>query len=424
MKKILIYTLCGMISLAAQAQTTYTLEQCKQMALEHNIRIRNARNNLQGAEQTRKEAFTNYFPQVSAGGMWYNADKGLAKMALSPQMELTMMKNGTMAGVAAMQPVFAGGQIVNGNKLAKVGQEVSQLQLEQSQREVNLTTEQYYWQIVTVQEKLRTLHTLDTMLVRLEKDVKVAVDAGMTNRNDLLQVELKHNEVKSALFNLENAHNLCKNVLAQYIGATDSIEVVSHIATDSLPAFPAGLYRDPKTSLALTPEHSLLEKNLQANRLQHKMAIGKNLPIAGIGAGYVYHDLLGNSRSAGVVFASVVVPISGWWGGSHAIKRQRLQVANAENELRDKSELLVIRMQQTWDDFQNAYKQIDLAHSSIAQAQENLRLNNDYYKAGTTSMTDLLNAQTLYQQSRDKYVEAFCTYQIKRLEYLQATGRD
>lgn len=38
-------------------------------------------------------------------------------------------------------------------------------------------------------------------------------------------------------------------------------------------------------------------------------------------------------------------------------------------------------------------------------------------------MSDLLEAQTLYQQSRDKYVESYARYEVKKREYLQATGR-
>lgn len=422
--KILSCILLCMGVLYAQGQTVYTLDQCKKIALENNIRIRNARNNVQGAEQTKKEAFTNYFPSVKANGMWFDANQGLIGMALAPEMQLSLLKDGVIAGITAVQPVFAGGQIINGNRLANIGVEVSRLQLEQSEREVCLTTEQYFWQIVTLQEKLKTLTSINAMLERLQKDVTVAVEAGITNRNDLLQVGLRKNEVTSTVMNLKNSLSLCKSVLAQYIGVTDSIMITCDIDINQIPPFHSDLFREPASSLLLTPEHHLLEKNLEANRLQYKLAVGKNLPSVGIGIGYLYHDLMGNSRSSGMVFASVSIPISGWWGGSHSIKRQQIQVRNAKNELRDKSELLVIRMQQTWNDLQNAYDQLGIAGNSIEQAQENLRLNNDYYKAGTSSMSDLLNAQSLYQQSRDKYVEAYCIYQIKQLEYLQATGRN
>lgn len=117
------------------------------------------------------------------------------------------------------------------------------------------------------------------------------------------------------------------------------------------------------------------------------------------------------------------VPITGWWGGSHDMKRQKLQVRNAENRLADQSELLCIQMQNTWNTMNDAYKQVEIAVESIGQASENLRLQTDYYQAGTCTMSDLLEAQTLYQQSRDKYVESYAQYEVKKREYLQATGR-
>ncbi len=38
-------------------------------------------------------------------------------------------------------------------------------------------------------------------------------------------------------------------------------------------------------------------------------------------------------------------------------------------------------------------------------------------------MSELLDAQALYQQSRDKYVETYTNYELKKCEYLQVTGR-
>ncbi len=418
--------LCLLPALFAAAQTNmYTLEQCRTMALEHNARMKNAKNDRAGAEQTRKEAFTRYFPTVSATGAGYNANKGMASLALAPDMGLSLLKNGVVGTVTAVQPLFAGGQIVNGNRLAKVGEAVSRLQLEQAENEVTLTSEQYFWQVVALQEKLKTVQAADTMLQSLCKEVEVAVAAGLVTRNDLLQVQLKRNEMESSRITLENGIAVSKMLLAQYIGIADSTDFVlsADIPADMSSASLSELYRDPSSSLSLTPEYRLLQENLKANRLKHKLEIGKNLPTMGIGAGYVYHDLFDNDRSFGMVFATVSVPLSGWWGGSHAVKRQKLQVRNAENDLTDKSQMLVIRMQKSWRDVTDASRQLDVANKSIEQSAENLRLNKQYYRAGTTKMSDLLQAQTLYRQSRDAYVDAYVSYRIKTVEYLQATGR-
>lgn len=173
----------------------------------------------------------------------------------------------------------------------------------------------------------------------------------------------------------------------------------------------------------MTNEYHLLRQNVQIARLQHKLAIGKNLPTVSIGGGYVYDNFMDYDQSFWVGFATISVPLSGWWGGTHDIKKQKLQVRNAENQFSDQSEQLLIRMQHTWNDLNDAFRQVKIAKLSIEQSSENLRLNTDYYASGTCSISDLLDAQTLYRQSRDKYVEAYAQYEVKKREYLQATGR-
>lgn len=423
MKYIASCALCAGLAMPMYAQSTYTLDNCREMALQHNAKIKNAKNNIKGAEQTSKEAFTNYFPTVSASGMGFNATKGTIGLSLGEGMDFSLLKNGVLGTVTAIQPVFAGGQIINGNKLAKVGIDVSRLQLEQSENEVELTTEKYFWQVITLQEKLKTVASVDSMLQNLYKDVEMSVNAGVAMRNDLLQVQLKRNEIASTRINLENAIALSKMLLAQYAGIENTgYQLAYNIPTNTLPTPPDNFYRDATQSIMLTPEYRLLQKNVEANKLQQKISVGKNLPTAGIGAGYVYHDVFDQDRSFGTIFATVSVPISGWWGGSHAIKRQKLLVVNAENDLADNTQLLIIRMQNAWNELNDSYKQLGIAINSIEQSSENLRLNNEYYKAGTTTMTDLLNAQTMFQQSRDKQVDAYATYQIKTTEYLQAAG--
>ncbi|MGN0229661.1 MAG: TolC family protein [Muribaculaceae bacterium] len=423
-KYLICAALMALLTTSLSAQHTYTLEECRAMALKNNLAMQNAANEVVAAQETHKEAFTNYFPNISASGIGFNANKGLLQMDLGPGMSMSMMKNGIMGGVTVTQPVFAGGQIVNANRLADVGVEVSRVQQEQSEREVRLTVEQYYWQVVTLQEKLRTLHTIENQLAVIKRDVEAAVDAGVTTRNDLLQVQLKVNDMASSRINLQNNLTVCRRLLAHYVGlGTDTIAVANDIAIGEVPPFPGHLYCDHSQALTSTTQYRLLESNVKANRLQHKMAVGKNMPTVAVGAGYMYDNLMDKSHPFALGFVSVSVPISGWWGGSHAIKKQKLMVTNAENQLADNSQLLIIAMEKSWADLQDAYKQILIANTSIEQSTENLRLNQDYYRAGTTSMSDLLDAQTMHQQSLDKYVDAYAQFQIKTVEYLQSTGR-
>ena len=446
MKKILSLVVGLNAFLLCAAQPAYTLEQILDSARQNNIALRHAKFDIEAARQQRKEAFTKYFPGISGTGAWFNADKGMARMdmnpgemispelgaslalmfppealaALSSPISMSMMKNGTIAGVNATQPLFAGGQIVNGNRLAKVGEEVASLQMQLTEDEVELTAQQYYWQIISLQEKLKTIDAVEAMLNDIQKDVEVAVRAGLAVRNDLLQVQLRQNEVESQKLKLQNGLSLVKLLLAQYCGLQDTSFTLAANMDDTgeLP-----LKEDPEQALTGTAEYQLLDKQVEAAKLQRKIAVGQNLPSVAVGAGYNYHNLMKNDRTFGMVYATVSVPLSDWWGGSHAIKRKRIEYQKALDEQQDKSELLQIRMQHSWNNVVEARQQLDLAQRSIEQAEENLRLNRNFYKAGTTKMSDLLEAQLLCQQAHDSYTDAFADYQNKVLEYRQAVGQ-
>ena len=423
MRTIILSAALLLAAASAQAQRLMTAEQAVSDALQNNVRMKNADNDLEAARQAKKQAFTKYFPTVSATGIGYMADKGLLEMSLGPGMEMSMLKNGLMGGVSAQLPVFTGGRILNANRLADVGVETSRLQRRMSEKEVVLTAETYFWQAVMLKEKLKTIEAVERQLVKFANDAEAAVTAGVSDRNDLLQVNLKKNETRSNRITLENALTTAKRLLAQYTGhAGDSIDVSADMS-GGLPPSPLQLYADPSAALPHTTEYALMEQNVKANRLKYKMTVGQNLPTVAVGGGYMYDDLMDKSHQFWVGFATVSIPLTGWWGGSHEMKKQRLAVRNAENTLKDNGQLLVIDMENKWNDMNDAYRKISIAMESIAQAEENLRLHNDYYRAGTATMSDLLEAQTLYQNSRSAYVEAYADYQIKKREYLQATGQ-
>ena len=153
-------SLCIVLSIHMYGQKIYTLEECRTLAIENNINIKNATIAVQSAKHEQKKAFTNYFPNISATGMGFNANKGLLQMDLGPGMNMSLIKNGILGGVTFTQPIFAGGQIINGNRLAELGVEISEIQQEQTHDEVLLTLEKYYWQVVILKEKLNTLNSL------------------------------------------------------------------------------------------------------------------------------------------------------------------------------------------------------------------------------------------------------------------------
>jgi len=446
MKTYIIAAICLATAAQTQAQATYSLGQCTKMAFENNIEMKKADIGIQQAEQQRKEVFTKFFPSVSAGGLAFKANKDLVRhdfdltqnlpsnLVTSFRQEFPTLEKYTTfsigmldhfygGSIKAIQPVFLGGRLINGYKLTKLGVEAGTVKREMSEQQVEKKTAEYYWQLVQLKEKVNTINALQERLDNALRVVQAAVKAGVKERNDLLMVQLRQNQLEKGKIQLENGINLAKRALAQYIGLKDTDFDIATENIDSVSDEIFSLKEDHDAAVMNTPEYKLLEMQVEQKRLERKMAVGKNLPMVGVGAlaSAGKADAFDVKANA-LVFGVVNIPISNWWGGSHSIKRKKLAEQLAQEEMTDNAELLKLRMQKTWDEVVSARKQLEISKKSIEQSTENLRLHRAYYKAGTNTMTDLLEAQQLYQQAKDDYVKDYTDLQMKILEYRQATG--
>ena len=407
-----------------------TLEACRAAAVEHNRTLRDSRYELEAARQTRQEASTNYFPQINASGGAFQAQHGLVQADFgvaipqlgSMNLPISMAKRGLFGSVTAVQPLFAGLKIVTGNRLARLGEEVSRLQLQKSEGEIREQTDTYYWQIVSLKENLSTLDAVERQLNEIHRQVELSVKAGLVTANDLLRVELRQQEVASNRLKVENGLKVSKLLLAQHIGADWKGFDIAQLSFND-PETPDRYYIPVEEALDHRAEYQLAEKNVEAQLYQKRMERGKLLPTVGVGAGYLYYNVTDKDVDDGMVFAQVSVPISAWWGGAHALKKARIREEQAENDRLQAREMLAVEIEKSWCDVQEAYAQIQLARRSVTSATENLRENRNFYQAGTAPLTDLLDAETLYTQSRNNLTSAYAAYRTSLARYLRVSGR-
>ena len=79
-------------------------------------------------------------------------------------------------------------------------------------------------------------------------------------------------------------------------------------------------------------------------------------------------------------------------------------------------------MTQAANNLDEARLEIRLADSSLAAADENLRLSIRQYEAGTETLSDRLEAQAMWQQAYRTQVEARVDGYLRWLEYRKAAG--
>lgn len=428
MKKI-VYALLLMMLLCtglANASQPLTLNQSKQLALQNNCRIQNSRLEIDAAREQKKAAFTHYFPSVSAGGAMFSADDNLVNIhttVLNIPVDAGLLKKGTVGMVSAIQPVFAGGRIVNTNRLASLGEDVGKQKDRLSQNDVLLKTEELYWQVVSLDEKLRTLQKYEELLNRLLAQTQDAYDAGIVLKNDVLKVRLKQSEVLLKKSKAENGRTLAAMAFCQYIGIPYDPQLVLSDAPDAA-ADPQADFIDHKAAVESRPEYKLLDASVRAEELKSKIKLGEYLPQAGIGVAGLYMKMdEGDGSNNAMIFGTVSIPLSGWWEASHTMSERRIKEKIAQNNFRDSSEQLLLQMQKARQDLADAYKQVRLSEDAKRQATENLEINQDSFDNGLSGMTDLLEALALLHQANDQLTDAKAAYQTKRVAYLQMTGR-
>jgi len=446
MKKIILYIILGLILVGVPLRAqNIKLDSAKVLALENNNRIKDAEFKLKASEKAKESAFTNYFPKIEASGFALRSSDYLldiqtpemnlpvydgnpanlpnaTQFAYVPSLNIQSLDYVNTAMVTATLPIYAGGRIRNGNNLAQLGVEINQDQLNLSTDQVLTTTEEYYWNLVALNEKKITLHNYEKLLLRLQKEVQDYYDAGLINKSDLLKVKLELNKIEVNKLKLDNGIEMLKMVFCQHIGIAynQSFNVNDSIVSILPPEF---FFITTDKALENRNEYKMLNKAIEAEELQKKMTRGEYLPQFAIGAGGMYLDAFEQNNSYGLAFATLSIPISDWWGGSKKLQEQDIKIEIAQNNLEDKSELLQLQMTKSYKDLLISYKEIEIAKTSLKQSLEYQKELEDTFDAGITSTSDLLEARALSQEAKDALIDAKIQYKINIANYLLTVGR-
>ena len=443
MKKcIIIIGLLLSVAAFAQEPLRLSVQDCIGMALENNIELKNSQLEIDKARATKKEIQTLYFPTVSAQALAFDALNPMLSFGIDDinnaqlrqilytlfaeyganmglDKELSFVQNGVMVNAMATEPIYAGGRIRNGNKLAKLGIEAAEYQSKMKEDEVRLQTECLYWQIIALEEKNATLDYLDRLLDTLDKYLDGAIEAGLAMPTDQYKLHVKQNESQLNRKKLNDGITLLKMLLAQYIGADG--QNITLTDTLGLETLPTTWFQNAEVAVARRNESHLLDLSLKAEDLKKKITLGEALPSLMIGGSASYHTIFENTKPNATVFAVLQVPITDWHKTSFKLKKHDLDAEIAENTRRDLTEKMQLQTNQAWFNLEQSWLRISMANTALRDAEANLKITQDYYDAGLVALSDVLEAQTLLKQSRDELTDSRVEYRVNLVTYRQLT---
>ena len=379
--KLLILALAS-LAIESHAQQVLPLDSCRAMALRNNKTLSSARLQLDMARYTTKAAKTKYLPHVSAVGGYEltsrqisllskdqksalsqagtnatgalhndiaNALSNLAQQGVLTPEQATSFGNlfGQVGGkigeavnhvgqkfvdalktdtrqmyaisVMVTQPIYMGGAITAANKMAQIGEELAQNNIEMSTQKTLHDIDQAYWTVVSVKHKKRLAESYLEVVKKLDEDVKKMIKEGVATRADGLKVDVKVNEAEMALTQAENGLVLSKMLLCQLCGLNvDSDITLADEDAENLAAMGSDEPADRQVAMENRPELKMLQNSLDLSRQSTKVVRAAFMPQVLMTGGYlasnpnVYNGFERKLSGVWNVGVMVRVPLWNW----------------------------------------------------------------------------------------------------------------
>ena len=268
-------------SLCVQAQEVYSLQKCRELALQNNRQLKISNMTVDVAENTRKAAKIKYLPRVDAlagyqhfsreisllsddqkntlsnlgtntfgqlGGQIVQNLSSLAQQGvLSPQVAQQLgqllsnvstpltqagnnigqsindafrsnTKNVYAGGIVVNQPIYMGGAIKAANDMAAIGEQVAQNNISLKRQLVLYGVDNAYWLAISLKKKEALAIRYRDLAQKLNEDVKKMIREGVATRADGLKVEVAVNTADMQIARIQSGVSLAKMALCELCG--------------------------------------------------------------------------------------------------------------------------------------------------------------------------------------------------------------
>lgn len=330
-----------------------------------------------------------------------------------------------LAGIKLEQPVYAGGKIRSGNRMADLAAEMAIDNLDIQRTNTVVEADHAYWLYVSMQSKVQLAGQNLELLEALLKRVRDSKDVGLVRENDVLKVQVEYDRARLHLQKAKNGMELARMSLCRVTGLsfdtdiqTDSVIVVSK----------EGLLQSKAENVSGRPEYHLLKKNVEMEDYRLQNIRSDFLPKLGISAGYLYFgkvELNDDELKLGTanVVAQLKIPLVNWGEGRKKVAIAREEKNIKEQQLDKNVELMQLEVAQAIFNLKDAAFLVEISKDGVDQATENLRISSDNYEVGRELLTDLLTAQTQWSKASNELIEAKVNFKLMETEYLRVTSQ-
>lgn len=332
------------------------------------------------------------------------------------------------ASAVLTQPVFMGGAITAGNRMADIAEEMAATGQEEAEDNVLFSIDNAYWTVVSLKQKQRLADSYLTLVRKLESDVQKMISNGVATRADGLKVSVAVNEADMTKAKVDNGLTLARMLLCQLCGMPlDSDITLADEDIENLTAAPVGEY-DTETALQRRHELQLLADAVELSRQQTKIARAGYMPQVALMSGVtfsnpsVYNGFERKFKGAFNVGVIVRIPVLDWGATMYNVRSAKCATTLAEIKLHEAEELVELQISQCSFKVREAGKSLATARKNIERAEENLRCANIGFREGVMQATDVMAAQTAWLQAQTRKIDAEIDVKLSETALRKALG--
>lgn len=408
MKQIFCLLAAALITQAALSAEN--LEQITEEALAASHTLLAAQKGEEAARSQLEAAKGARLPQVAAGVDYLHlqnapamalpsvpalADPNLSALASRiPDALPLAKKNSYGLGIGAVMPLYAGGRIENSIDAARSAQEAASSAVLGEAQNVKYRAAVAYVNLLRAQRLLAIARDHQTALAQHARDIRNMHAKGYVVKSDLLAAQAMTEEATSEVVQAQNAVALAAASLNRLLNRPldNPLDLTELPEATSL----GDKAEKEKEALANSTEIAALTNQIQALESQARAEKGKYLPQVSLAAGWAKQDnpylSKDNTFGVGVIMQWTLFDGGTSWHASDATLSQGEALRQKQNEM---ASLLRLEVTRSFLDYDSARSRAKVARAGLIQAEENLRITKNRYRAGLGTNMEVLDAESL-----------------------------
>jgi outer membrane protein len=432
MKALVLSLLAVPTLLLAQdpAPRAISLDEAVRLARRNAPAAVQARNAVRSSNASVRTNWASYLPTLSANARSGRSD-GVQFDALRREFIPRSQPWSGSHSFNAGWEIFDGGRRYFNLQAAKASLDAAEATEINQSFAVALQVKQQYYAVLAARESEGAARK---QLEQAEQQLRAAtarVAAGAATRSDSLRSSIAVGNARLAILTAQNSLQTANAALSRLIGAET---IVTAVVGDTSETETISSSDDELYALAdQGPTVRQAQANVAAAKQQSRAAKTPYLPTVSLSYGQSYSTavsdsalrLLGRSENFNKSRSiNVSIPIFNGLGREETVVARKVAEDNAAATLRDSRLSQRQQMVQQLGAFRTAEARIQIQLASVQAGEEDLRVQQERYNLGASTLLDLLTSQTTLDQARQALIQARLDARTAKAQIEALIGRD